>query len=147
MKKLLGILVTALMLLSSTACTHNSKEAAEAYQAAESGDIESALQHADQAYADFGKLGTEDMCRLAATYAVAAITMGNEQAMERFQQCYKTSISQDKQKAEEFYNTLDPQMADGLAIISNLLEGADNYTTPESTPIPESIIEEGIAED
>lgn len=142
MKKILGIAAAAIMILLTASCSRGSEDARKACEAAENGDVEMALQYADKAYVDRSKLDTEDLCRLAASYAVVAITMGNEEAADRFQECYKASISEDKDRAEAFYKTLDPQMADGLAIISGLLDGADHYTTPA----PDQAVQEAQSE-
>lgn len=151
MKKKFTLTLLALGLLLGS-CARGSKDARLACEAAEKGEVEQALEYADKAYADRADLGNDDLCRLAASYAVVAVTLGNEDAAIRFQDCYKESLERDPKGAEAFYNKLDPQMADGLAIISGLLDGQANYTTmPESaadTPDSPGVIDdEALAED
>lgn len=143
-----------LILLAACASTP-AEEAREACEAAAKGDTRQALEAADKAYGQRDRLPLEDMCRLAASYAVVTLTTGDEQAAERFQTCYRASMDMDATAADAFYQTLDPQMAQGLAIISGLLDGTGIYTTTpvdtvaHSTAVEEAadIPAEAIAED
>lgn len=122
------------LILFAACATSPSRETANACEAAERGDIPAAVKAADRAYSQFDKLSTDDLCRLAASYAVIALTNSDEQAADRFQRAYKASIQSDPEGAEKYYSTLDPQMAEGLAIISGLLDGEGIYTTTSSSP-------------
>lgn len=117
-----------LILLAACATTPSS-QAVEACEAAEKGDIPAALEAADKAYRGIDHLSTADLCRLAASYAVITITSGDAQAADRFQEAYHASIEKNPEAARAFYSTLDPQMADGLAIISGLLDGQGIYSS------------------
>lgn len=122
-----------LVLLAACASTP-AREAADACDAARRGDIPEAITAADKAYAQFDKLTTDDLCRLAASYAVIALSTGDINAADRFQEAYKSSLSTDSKEANEFYASLDPQMSEGLKIISGLLDGQGIYTTASSAP-------------
>lgn len=126
MNKILGI-ITAIFMIALSGCNKAANDANEACKAAENGDVVSAQQYADKAYESFDKLDVDGMCRLAASYAVITLTTGDQQAAERFQKCYKASMNANPKQAEEVYKKLDPQMADGLAIISGLLDGQENF--------------------
>lgn len=128
MKKLLVSLTAALSILL-VSCSGGADNAREACKAAEKGDVAHAIEYADKAYKDFDRLNTDALCRLAASYAVITLNTGDQQMADRFQQCYKASLNTNPQEAEKIYAELDPQMADGLAIISGLLEGRDNFST------------------
>lgn len=126
MNKILGI-ITAILLIAMTSCNKAANNANEACKAAEKGDVVLAQEYADKAYESFDMLDVDAMCRLAASYAVITLTTGDQQAAERFQKCYKASMNTNPKQAEEVYKKLDPQMADGLAIISGLLDGRENF--------------------
>lgn len=134
------------LILFAACATSPSRETANACEAAERGDIPAAVKAADRAYSQFDKLSTDDLCRLAASYAVIALTNSDEQAADRFQRAYKASIQSDPEGAEKYYSTLDPQMAEGLAIISGLLDGEGIYTTTSSSPGDTSAVEDESAQ-
>ncbi|MCM1029373.1 MAG: hypothetical protein NC342_06295 [Pseudoflavonifractor sp.] len=144
------------LIILAACATSPGHDAAQACEAAEKGDIPAAMEAANKAFTHYEQLSTSDLCRLAAAYAVITITSGDEQAADRFQTVYKASLTSDPQEADSFYRTLDPQMADGLAIISGLLDGQGIYTgvptdtatitRPSSEPLTD-IPQEGLAED
>lgn len=112
--------IIPLILLVACASTPG-RDAADACEAAERGDIVAAIDAADKAYASFDKLSTRDLCNLAASYAVIAITSGDINAADRFEDAYKASLAENKQEAEKYYASLDPQMSEGLTIVAGLL--------------------------
>ncbi len=121
-----------------------SQEASQAYEAAEKGHIEAAQEAADKAFSEYEGLPIHDMCRLAASYAMIAITTGDDTAADRFQTVYKATMALDPDGANDFYRSLDPQMADGLAIISGLLDGKGIYSdtgAPETAAETDSLTE------
>lgn len=134
------------LILFAACATSPSRETAKACEAAERGDIPAAIEAADRAYSQFDKLTTDDLCRLAASYAVIALTNSDEQAADRFQKAYKASMKSDPEGAEKYYATLDPQMAEGLAIISGLLDGEGIYTTTSSSQADTSAVDDASVE-
>lgn len=136
-----------LILLAACASTP-AREAADACEAARNGNITEAITAADKAYSHLDKLSTQDLCRLSASYAVIALTTGDAEAAQRFQQTYKASLAVDSTEANRFYASLDPQMAEGLKIISGLLDGQGIYATSSGkTDISPKEAEAQIAEE
>lgn len=123
------VILTVVLALIAAGCNRAASDASEACKAAEKGDVTHALEYADKAYENFDQLNVDALCRLAASYAVITLTTGDQQSADRFQKCYKASMNANPKEAEKVYGQLDPQMADGLAIISGLLDGRDNFTT------------------
>lgn len=130
------------------------REAEDACEAARRGDIIAAVDAANRAYADFDHLSTDDLCRLAASYAVIALTSGDINAADRFEYVYKASLESDPGRANQFYASLDPNMAEGLRIVAGLFDGKGIYTrSPEYTAhnrhpqVSPEIAAEALAED
>lgn len=134
------------LILFAACASSPSRETANACEAAEKGDIPAAIEAADRAYSQFDKLSTDDLCRLAASYAVIALTNSDEQAADRFQKAYKASMQSDPEAAKKYYDTLDPQMAEGLAIISGLLDGEGIYTTTSESQTDSTAVTDEDAE-
>lgn len=114
--------------LFAACATTPADQAREACEAAAEGDMPQAREAADAAFEKIDRLPLDAICRLAASYAVIALTTGDEQAADRFQTAYSLSVASDSTAANRFYNSLDPQMADGLRIIAGLLDGRGIYT-------------------
>ena len=146
MNKIILAITIAIALIAS-GCNHAAKDANEACKAAEKNEISRALTLADQAYEHFSELNVDALCHLAASYAVITLTTGDQQAADRFQKCYKASMNTDPAEAKKVYQSLDPQMADGLAIISGLLDGKENFTIDKSADLEKDSIENLIDED
>ncbi|MDE6825526.1 MAG: hypothetical protein K2J18_02040 [Paramuribaculum sp.] len=146
MNKILLAISIAITLIASS-CNQAAKDANEACKAAESNDIKQALVLADKAYENFNELNVDALCHLAASYAVITLTTGDQQAADRFQKCYKASMNADPAEAKKVYQSLDPQMADGLAIISGLLDGKENFIIDRSTDRDRDSIENLVEED
>lgn len=136
--------IIPLILLVACAKTP-AQEASQAYDAARNGDIEMARKDASRAYDQYENLPVEDLCRLAAAYAMIAITTGDDEAADRFQTVYKASMTIDPLAADSFYRSQDPQMADGLAIISGLLDGNGIYSDRAATADTTSEYADSIA--
>lgn len=130
--------IIPLILLVACASTPG-RDAADACEAAERCDIVAAIDAADKAYANFNKLSTRDLCNLAASYAVIAITSGDINAADRFEDAYKASLAENREDAEKYYASLDPQMSEGLTIVAGLLAGNDLYASTASATYRPSI--------
>lgn len=146
MNKIILAITIAIALIAS-GCNHAAKDANEACKAAEKNEIARALTFADQAYEHFNELNVDALCHLAASYAVITLTTGDQQAADRFQKCYKASMNTNPAEAKKVYQSLDPQMADGLAIISGLLDGKDNFTIDNTSETERDSIENLISEE
>lgn len=139
MLRLLSSLIAPLLpaliplVLFAACATTPAEEAREACEAAAQGEIPQAREAADRAFGQIDRLPLDGICRLAAAYAVIALTTGDEQAATRFQTAYTLSMASDPEAARSIYNSLDPQMADGLRIISGLLDGRGIYTDAPAT--------------
>lgn len=120
--------IIPLILLAACATTP-ARDAAQACEAARSGDIVSAIDAADRAYNKIDKLTTRDLCQLASSYAIIAIVSGDLGAADRFEDVYEASFASNKVEAESFYSSLDKKMAEGLKIVSGLLKGKTIYAT------------------
>lgn len=127
-KILFPLFASFIMISIATSCSGSDSQAAEAYEEAEKGNMDKALEHASAAYENYQALDLKDLCRLSATYAALALTNGDEELAHRFQVCYKASLQRDTAEAEAIYRSFDPQMADGLALINGLLDNSGSYS-------------------
>lgn len=122
------LFASCLMVTFATSCSDSDSQAAEAFEQAEKGNMDKALEHASAAYENYQSLDLKDLCRLSATYAALALTNGDEELAHKFQVCYKASLHRDTAEAEAIYRSFDPQMADGLALINGLLDNTASYS-------------------
>lgn len=116
---LLSLCIAAIM----SGCSDFGKtDEMKAYEAAEAKKWDDARQYADKAYENRSDLDLEGICRLSVAYALIATVNGDDDASDKFLNCYKESIEKDEQGAERFYNSLDEDMSQNLVIISGLIK-------------------------